>query len=144
MKGPKTGADETLRAVIRTMESSSDAVLICTAELDLPGPRILYVNRAFVEMTGYRSDEVVGQTPRMFQGPGTSRAELDRMRQALSGQQDFNGHIINYRKSGEPYVVEWHIAPLRDHAGTITHWFSIQRDVTSGVPSGEHETPAQE
>ena len=49
---PKNGADETLGAVIRTMESSSDAVLICTSELDLPGPRIVYVNRAFVEMSG--------------------------------------------------------------------------------------------
>ena len=97
-EGPKTGDDETLRAVIRTMDSSSDAVLICTADLDLPGPRILYVNPAFMEMTGYRTEEVVEQTPRMFQGPGTSRAELDRMRQALSGQRDFNGHIINYRK----------------------------------------------
>ncbi len=74
----------------------------------------------------------------MFQGPGTSRAELDRMRRTLSNGRDFNGHIINYRKCGEAYVVEWHVAPLCDESGSVTHWVSVQRDVTrSGRPNND-------
>jgi diguanylate cyclase (GGDEF)-like protein/PAS domain S-box-containing protein len=82
-------------------------------------------------MTGYAPEEVVGKTPRILQGPKTDRAELDRLRRHLSRGEPFDGgEAINYRKDGSEYVVNWHIVPLRDDAGEVTHWLAGQQDVT--------------
>ena len=109
----------------------SEAVVITTTELDPPGPEIVYVNEGFCRMTGYAAEEVVGKTPRIFQGLKTDRVELDRLRQHLSRGEPFEGgEVINYRKDGSEYVLDWHIVPLRDDAGDITHWLAGQRDIT--------------
>jgi PAS domain S-box-containing protein len=116
-----------LRAAV---ESANDAVLITTAQLDLPGPAIIYVNPAFTGMTGYNSEEILGKTPRIFQGPKTDRAVLDRLKHDLKTKQSFEGETVNYRKDGSEYFVEWRITALRDSSGQVTHWVAIQRDTS--------------
>ncbi len=113
------------------MRHVSEAVVITTTQLDPPGPEIVYVNEGFCRMTGYTAKEVVGKTPRILQGPKTDRAELDRLRRHLFRGEPFDGgEAINYRKDGSEYVVNWHIVPLRDDAGEVTHWLAGQQDVT--------------
>lgn len=113
------------------MRHVDEAVLITTTELDHPGPEIVYVNEGFCRMTGYTPDEVIGRTPRLLQGPKTDRAPVDRLRRLLSRGEPFDGrNVINYRKDGSEYVLEWYIEAIRDSDGKITHWISSQRDVT--------------
>lgn len=112
------------------MEVAGEAVVVTSAELDAPGPRILYVNPAFTRMTGYAPEEVLGQTPRMLQGPGTDRTVLDRMRVDLASTGQFHGEAVNYAKDGTPYVIDWLITGARDETGRVTEWVSVQRDVT--------------
>ena len=118
---------EVLRAAV---EASGEAIMITSAELDEPGPRIEYVNPAFTRMTGYEAHEVLGRTPRLLQGPGTERTVLDRMRSALAAGEAFQAEAVNYRKDGTSHVVEWLITPVRETDGRITRWVSAQRDVT--------------
>lgn len=108
-----------------------DSVLITKADLDFPGPEIVYVNRAFSEMSGYTSAEVIGKSPRLLQGKQTDKAMLQELRQALAHHQPFSASTINYRKDGSPYRVAWHIAPVFMPDGKeVSHFISIQRDVT--------------
>ncbi len=108
-----------------------EAVLITKKELDPPGPEIIYANGGFCRMTGYALEEVIGKTPRILQGPKTDRAELDRLRRCLSRGEPFEGgEIINYRKDGSEFVLEWHIMPLRDEEGELKYWMASQHDVT--------------
>lgn len=109
--------------------SIAEAIVITGPDLDLPGPLIEYVNPGFEHMTGYAASEVIGQSPRFLQGPSTDRAELDRLRQALSAGRGFRGQAINYRKDGTEYLVEWLISPVLED-GRIAHWIAAQRDVT--------------
>ena len=53
------------------IEAAAEGILITTAELDAPGPTIVYVNPAFERITGWSKSEAVGQTPRILQGPKT-------------------------------------------------------------------------
>jgi PAS domain S-box-containing protein len=118
-------------SIFRTaLEAVGEAVIITSPDLDPPGPCIEYVNPAFVQMTGYMPEDVVGRTPRMLQGPLTDRSVLDRMRAELMSHGTFAGEVTNYRKDGVPYIIEWRITPLRDGGGRISHWIAIQRDVT--------------
>jgi FixJ family two-component response regulator len=63
--------EEQLRLLKTATEHSNESVVITTAQLDRPGPQIIYVNPAFTKMTGYASEEVIGKTPRILQGPKT-------------------------------------------------------------------------
>lgn len=123
--------EETAFLLEAAMRHVDEAILITTTELDDPGPEIIYVNDGFCRMTGYSPDEVIGKTPRLLQGPKTDRGQLDRLRRLLSRGESFDGrNVINYRKDGSEYVLEWHIEALQDGDGNITHWISSQRDVT--------------
>lgn len=123
-------ADQQLRLIQTAVDQINDAVCITTAELDPPGPQIVYVNPAFTRMTGYSAAEVLGKTPRILQGPKTDRRVLDQLREALSQQRSYSGEVINYRKDGTEFWLRWHIAPVWDEAGRLTHWFAVQRDVS--------------
>lgn len=120
------------RRVLETaVEQAREVVLITEGTpLDKPGPRITYVNPAFTDVTGYSPDEVIGKTPRLLQGPDTEPWVIDDMREQLEKGEPFSGEAINYRKDGTPYVNQWSIAPVHDNEGTLTHWVSVQRDVS--------------
>jgi PAS domain S-box-containing protein len=130
--GAQTGVprDEMLRLLTSAVVQSKEAVLITDAQLEAPGPRVVFINPAFVAMAGYTADEMIGRTPRILQGPRTDPAVLDRLRRNLAQGEPFEGETFNYRKDGTEYIVQWQIAPIRDPGGPITHFVSVQRDVT--------------
>ncbi|MDB6123688.1 MAG: multi-sensor signal transduction histidine kinase [Pedosphaera sp.] len=109
----------------------SDVVMITEAEpLDEPGPRIVFINDAFICRTGYSREEAIGRSPRFLQGPKTSRAARDRIRRALENKKPIREELVNYTKSGEAIWWEMEIAPILDETGKCTHFVSIERDVT--------------
>lgn len=115
------------------MEQSFTAVMITTACLDFPGPEILYVNAAMTRMSGYPKEALLGATPRILQGPRTDRDMLHRLRVALAAGEPFEASTVNYRRDGTPYQVEWHISPVRDETGSLTHFISVQHDITRAL-----------
>ena len=84
----------------------STAVLVTGPDLASPGPTIRYVNRAFLSLTGYTADDIVGRDPRILQGPGTSRVALAAFSRALREEGSYHGVLTNYRRGGEPYLCE--------------------------------------
>ena len=113
------------------LQQVNEAILITEAEpLDPPGPRIQWVNEACVEMTGYDREELLGETPRILQGPRTDRTVLDRVRAALEAEEVVKAEAVNYQKNGRPYMTAWTITPVRDDEGEVAQWVSVQRDVT--------------
>lgn len=110
---------------------SADSILITSAEpIHQPGPEIVYVNDAFTRMTGYLPEEVIGLTPRILQGPETSRKELDRLKEALTQWKPVEVELVNYKKNKEEFWVSISVVPVCDEKGWFTHWISIQRDIT--------------
>lgn len=111
------------------VEQADESILVTDAALEHPGPRIIYVNAAFERLTGYSRAEVLGQNPRILQGPRTDRRLMRRLRRTLEAGETFNGATFNYRKNGEMFVNEWNVAPVV-RRGVVTHWVATQRDIT--------------
>lgn len=108
-----------------------NAVMITDAQPGPDGPRIVFVNPAFCQMTGYAEEELLGQTPRILQGPLTNPEVLQTLRECLVEGRFFCGSAINYRKGGQPYTVEWNISPVKDEGGRTTHYVSVQQDISA-------------
>jgi diguanylate cyclase (GGDEF)-like protein/PAS domain S-box-containing protein len=124
-------AETKLRLFEGIVDNAPDTILITEAEpIGLPGPRIIYANPALTAMTGYSVAEVVGKTPRMFQGPLSGTETPARIRSALKSWQPVRAEMLNYRKDGTVFWVELSISPLCNKDGFYTHWISVQRDIS--------------
>jgi PAS domain S-box-containing protein len=120
-----------LRLLESVITNSNDAVLITDASpIDEPGPKIVYVNSAFTKMTGYEPEEVIGKTPRLLQGPKPDRHQLNKVRDALLNRRSVEVEMLNYKKNGEEFWNNFAVVPVTEKEGHLSHWVSIQRDVT--------------
>jgi len=109
----------------------NDAIVITEAEpINNPGPMIVWANRVFYERNGYSPNEIIGQTPRILQGPKSDRAAIKRIRVALEKWQSIRVEVLNYRKDRSTYWNELEIVPVANEKGWYTHWVSVQRDIT--------------
>ena len=111
---------------------SWNAIVITDADL-AAGCRVQIANPAFCAMTGYSPDELHGRPLTMLQGPETDPAVIAELRACLKEARFFEGTAINYRKDGSTYVVRWNITPVRDDDGVLTHFISVQRDISESV-----------
>lgn len=102
---------EHLKLLATAVCCAEDSVVITSANLEFPGPEIVFVSKAFTRMTGYGPTEAIGQTPRIWQGEKTDRTIWERMKLDLKAVGVFYGQTINYRKDGREFVNEWHIEP---------------------------------
>ncbi len=107
------------------LEAVSESSLVTDAQ-----HRIVYANAAFTAVTGFSAGEVIGRNCRLLQGPGTDSSTVAALRGTLARRQTFRGEILNYRKDGTPFWNSLTISPLRDNEGTVTHFVSVQRDIT--------------
>jgi PAS domain S-box-containing protein len=120
-----------LRLLESVITNANDAVMVTEAQSTAGGASIVYVNEAFNKMTGYTVEEVIGKTPRILQGPKTDKKELSRIREAIKSQKTIEVEIVNYKKNGDEYWVNFTIVPVADKDGILTHFVAIQRDVTA-------------
>lgn len=124
--------EESRRLLQACVAQVQDVIIITeTDPLDEPGPRIIYVNAAIERMTGYQPQEVLGNTPRMFQGPETDKAGLERIRKALDAREPIKEVVVNYCKDGWPFWNEMEIVPIpATSTGERAYFASVQRDIT--------------
>ena len=115
------------------ISASVESVLVTDIDLDSPGPTVVFVNPAFKRMTGWSESDIVGQSPRVLQGPNTDLSVFSGLKERLRKGQVWEGQTINYRKNGSEFVMEWSIAPVLNTKSEITHFVAVQRDITVRV-----------
>ena len=114
-----------LRKLSLAVEQSPESIIVT----DLEG-RIEYVNEAFMQVSGYGRDEVLGQNPRVLKSGLTPAATYGEMWKAIAAGAPWRGEFVNQRKNGEHYIELATVSPVRDTAGKITHYLAIKQDVT--------------
>jgi two-component system sensor histidine kinase/response regulator len=138
----KPFTDQELRAVIQmalyrhqaeTKLQISDLALKAISQgviVSTPDHKIVSVNDAFTQQTGYSTQDVFGQTCSILQGVLTSRETIDEIALALTNNTPFFGEILNYRKDKSIFWNELTITPAFDELGQLTHFIGITRDIT--------------
>jgi len=112
-------------SLAEAVDQAADSIVITGID-----GKIQYVNPAFTAMTGYSSEEVAGQNPRVLKS-GCQPAEFYRkMWSALREGKTWTGELINRRKDGSLYSEEMHISPVEDSNHLAAGYIAIKRDVT--------------
>jgi PAS domain S-box-containing protein len=91
---------------------------------------IVFANDAFLNLTGYDREEIIGSNCRFLQGPDTSSETVDALRAAIAREDDINVDILNYGKDGKPFWNALYISPVYSDDGELQFFFSSQLDVT--------------
>ncbi len=119
-------AEDSLRKLSLAVEQSPVMVMI-TDPLGI----IEYVNPKFTEITGYTSQEILGQTPAILKSGLTESSEYKNMWQAITSGQEWHGEIQNKKKDGTIYWEKENISPLLDEKGHIRQYIALKEDITA-------------
>ncbi len=91
---------------------------------------IVFVNDAFLKLTGYERSEVIGRNCRFLQGPLTEEAAVQTLRDQIAARKDVSIDILNYRKDGSTFWNALFISPVSNESGELLFYFASQLDVT--------------
>lgn len=120
------GPDDPFAAAIRATRM---AMIVTDArQVDHP---IIFVNDAFLALTGYAREEIIGRNCRFLQGAQTDQQAVAEIRDAIAEGRDAAVDILNYRKDGAPFWNALYISPVRNSKGEITYFFGSQLDITA-------------
>ncbi|WP_349616536.1 phosphodiesterase DibA [Azotobacter salinestris] len=114
-----------LRQASAVFDSTLEGVLITDAS-----QRIVYVNRAFTQVTGYTEAEVLGKRPSTLSSGRHDGEFYRKLWQALRQRAEWSGEIWNRRKSGEVYPQWQSIRAIHDEGGTISHYVAVFSDLS--------------
>jgi PAS domain S-box-containing protein len=98
---------------------------------------IVLANQAFLDLSGYADDEIIGRNCRFLQGPETSPDAIDRVRAAVAKGESLTVELLNYRKDGSKFWNQLYISPIRDKDGRVIYFFASQVDVTDSYRARE-------
>jgi PAS domain S-box-containing protein len=119
------GAGDPFAAAIRATRMA----MIVTDARQADSP-IIFANDAFLRLTGYHRDEVIGRNCRFLQGPETDPTQVDRLRRAVARGEDVALDILNYRKDGSTFWNALYLSPVRDKSGEILYFFGSQLNIS--------------
>jgi len=124
-------AIEALQLMGSAVTNTSEAVIIAEAEpLDMSSPKVIFVNDAFCNMTGYTKEEIIGRSPKMLQGPNSDKIAIQNLSKAIKSWKKHETTLLNYKKNGEEYWINFNVSPIKNDKGIYTHWVAIEKDIT--------------
>ena len=122
-------SEHALAAMLRVAVEASP-VCISISDMTAPDAPLIFVNKEFCQTTGYGIHEVVGRNCRFLQGEGTNRDTVSQMRAAIERREPICVEMINYRRSGQPFLNRLELAPVFNPALGIDAYVGVQRDIT--------------
>jgi PAS domain S-box-containing protein len=141
----RRAADQQLHLLEMAVSRIEDFVIITTAGSETgQGQTIVYVNDAFVRITGYSREDAIGRSPGILQGDRTDTATIEKMGRAIAQGKAIHAEILNYTKDGREYWVDMSIAPIVASDGRATHFVATGRDITERKSAEERLAESEE
>lgn len=118
---------------ILTRAAQEASVAITVADVIAADQPLVYANPAFERLTGYTTSDIIGRNCRFLQGGRPDPQERAAIRQAIDEGCAVDTLILNFRSDGRPFWNEFHLSPVRNPAGRLTHYIGYQLDVTDRI-----------
>ncbi|NHZ72743.1 MAG: PAS domain S-box protein, partial [Aquificales bacterium] len=118
-------AEEEIRQLSRAVEQSGSSIVITNLDGDIE-----FVNPAFCQVTGYTSEEAIGQNPRILQSGEHDTAFYKEMWRVITEGEVWQGEMLNKKKDGTLYWEHATISPVKDDNGVTTHYLAIKDDIS--------------
>lgn len=134
--GAERGARDRVDLYRRAMDATNNVLVISDArQRDMP---VVFVNEHFLDVTGYRREDVIGENCRFLQNRGDGTRDDDQegvvaIAKAIEAGEAVHARLRNYRKDGTLFWNDVFITPIRDENGVVTHFVGVQNDVTESV-----------
>lgn len=119
-------AEEALRLQAAALESAANGILIT----DRDGV-IIWVNKAFTEITGYSLEDAIGRNPRILKSGEQDKEFYKDLWDTILAGRVWRGQLVNCRKDGRLYIDEQTITSVRNEQGEITHFIAVKQDITT-------------
>ncbi|WP_018145821.1 PAS sensor domain-containing protein [Thioalkalivibrio sp. AKL6] len=123
------------------VDASNDGIVIAEREGD--DNILIYVNRAFEELTGYRSEEILYRDCRFLQGEDTDQGVRQEIRAAIDENRPCRVTLRNYRKDGSLFWNELSLTPVFNDEDRLTYYIGIQKDITDRVEAEQRAERAE-
>jgi len=123
-------AEESLRFRDHAFAASAEGIIIFCTENE--HYRIVYVNKAAEQITGYSENEILGQNCFNFLRNSNDKHALDRLQLAIKARREAKEVLLNYDKAGIWHWNDFHIAPVKenDSEADVKHYVGILNDIT--------------
>lgn len=123
--------EQRLKLLETVITHTKDSVIITEADLNQGKiPNIVYINPAFSAISGYAPEEIIGKSPEHFIGPDSNLKEHIKLINAIKNKQECQVETLTYKKNKEAYWINFNMLPVYNSEGELSHWVSIQRDIT--------------
>lgn len=122
--------------LITAIESAAEAIIITS-----PAGKIIFVNPAFEQLTGYSAQEVIHKTPRILQSGHHDNTFYNDLWQTILAGNVWTGRFTNKKKNGTFYQEEGTISPVKNDHGTVVNFVAVKKDITKEI---ELETQLQQ
>ena len=113
------------RKLLQAINEAGEAVVITDSNAVIE-----YVNPAFTAITGFEAEEAIGNTPAILKSDAQDPKFYKEMWQTITAGNVWHGTLIDKRKDGSFYPALMSVSPVRDESGEITHYVSLQQDMT--------------
>ncbi|WP_367768497.1 PAS domain-containing protein [Flavobacterium sp. WC2421] len=120
-----------LRLLETVIVQTKDSIIITEADFNKRKlPKIIYVNPAFSIMTGYSSNEVIGESPDLLKGPNSDKKEIKKIISSIRNREECVIEMICYKKNNQEFWLRFSIIPIYNSDNELSHWVSMQRDIS--------------
>lgn len=120
--------DSEVLRLAKVVNEAAESIVIAE-----PGGRIIYVNPAFEQMTGYTADEVLGKTTAIVKSGKHDRDFYNKLWNTIESGKIWRGRFTNRKKDGTLFEEDAVISSVRDNSGKIDNYIAVKRDVTLEV-----------
>lgn len=115
--------------LIKALASTGSPVTIADARQ--PDTPIVYCNDAFLKLSGYALNEIIGKNCRFLQGEDTDRRQVAKLKQAINAKEDTSVVLLNYTKDGRSFWNDLRISPMFNDKQELTHFIGFQNDISA-------------
>ena len=120
-----------LKLLETVFTEAKDSIIITEAEANNGEiPKIVFANPAYSIMSGYDHSEIIGKSFNFFLGKKSNRTQIEKLSNAIKDKEECYIEIICYKKDQSEYWVRLSFIPVYNIEHELSHWISIQRDVT--------------